>query len=99
MEAMATAAALLARLRFALARHDLRVGDTVEVRLAQSYRARLTPRHLAYVPAGTRARVVGLGPMAGTAGGALIEVLDAAGMPSGYRSAAPIRELRRVAQQ
>ena len=88
----------LARLRFALAPRDLAPGDEVELVCAVRYRERIDPDHLAACPAGTRALIIGLGPMPGTAGGALLRLTDSAGAPTRYWTGAAINEVRRASR-
>lgn len=88
--------AAFARLRFRLAASTMVEGDLVETLGELRYRGRVDRRHLPWVPAGQRARVLALGPMPRESGGALIELLDGAGDPSGYWTGAPTRQLRRI---
>lgn len=87
-------ARLLARVRFALARPRLHVGDAVVTVVTLRYRARVAPDHLPAVPAGTPAVIRAIAPMPGTAGGAIIDLLDMTGRPSGFWTGAALDELR-----
>ena len=89
-------ARLVARVLFAFRRRDIEAGDRVAFRVPVSYGARLDRRHLAYVPAGVNGVVRDVAPMPGCAGGAIVDLLDGTGRPSGYWTGAMLAELRRV---
>ena len=87
---------VLADLRFALAPPRFAPGDRVETTAPVRYVGRVSPSHLPCVPAGTRGVVRALAPMPGAIGGAIIDLLDMAGEPSGYWTGVPLTELRPV---
>lgn len=86
----------VARLRFLVDPPTLAPGDVVELTEAQRYLARISATHLPCVPAGVREVVRAIAPMPGAPGGAIVDLLDMAGQPSGYWTAASVGELRRV---
>ncbi|HEX5827698.1 MAG TPA: hypothetical protein VFY23_09275 [Candidatus Limnocylindrales bacterium] len=89
-------ARLLADLRFALRPPRLAPGDLVVVTAPLRYRSRLSKTHLPCVPEGTRGVVRAVAPMPGAPGGAILDILDMAGHPSGYWTGASVDELRRL---
>jgi hypothetical protein len=85
-----------ADLRFALLPPRLAAGDVVEVRVPLAYGARLSASHIPCVPAGTRGIVRAVAPMPGAPGGAILDLLDMAGRPSGYWTGCSTSDLRRL---
>lgn len=98
MTLRASLSRLAANLRFASTPHRLRVGDRVELTAPARYLARLAPDHLPAVPAGTLAVVRAIAPMPGTAGGAIVDLLDMAGAPSGYWTGIALTHLRPICE-
>lgn len=86
-------ARLVAELRFAFMPRRIVPGDRVVVLVDLRYRARLDRWHLPCVPAGARGMVRAVGAMPGFAGGAVIDLLDAAGRPSRYWTGAGFDEI------
>ena len=87
---------LVADLRFAVLPRRVAPGDRVETVVPVRYLGRLSPSHLPCVPAGTRGVIRALAPMPGSTGGAIVDLLDMAGQPSGYWTGVPLEDLRRV---
>ena len=96
MSCPAVISRLAANLRFACTPKRLHVGDRVELTAPARYLARLAPDHLPAVPAGTRAVIRAIAPMPGTAGGAIVDLLDMAGVPSGYWTGIALTQLRPI---
>ena len=86
----------LADVRFFLLPPPFAPGNIVETTVPIQYHGRLSDTHLPAVPAGTRGIIRALAPMPGAPGGAILDILDMAGKPSGYWTGASVADLRVV---